>query len=243
MIKKHLSHLKAAPLLLASLLLAGLLVTSSFVKKSKWIELFNGKDLNSWHSYNQDKVTGWMIEDGFLTTDGTGGDLTSNQEFGDFDLRFEFKIPPASNSGVFYKVIEKPEIKRTVHSGPEYQIIDDTGYIIKGANGEQIALKETQKTGANYDMHPPRDASAFLPAGTWNKGRIVVKGAHVQHFLNDKLVVDYQYGDDAWKKFVKESKYNEWPHYATPHHRGKIALQSHNAKEKMWFRNIRIREI
>lgn len=228
--------------LLLFLFTAGFSTLPAPSKKGKWIDLFNGKSLAGWHSYNQDKATGWRIEDGMLTTDGSGGDLTTDAEYGDFDLRFEFKIPAGSNSGVFYKVLEKPEIKRTVFSAPEYQIIDDTGYIIRTAQGEQISLKETQKTGANYDMHPPLDKTAFKPAGTWNKGRIVVEGAHVKHYLNGKLVADYQYGDTAWQKLVQESKYSEWP-YAIPRHRGKIALQSHNAKEKMWFRNIRIREL
>lgn len=211
-------------------------------QKGKWTWLFNGTSLEHWHSYNQDKVIGWMIENGNLTTDGSGGDLTTNQEFGDFDLRFEFKIPPASNSGVFYKVIERPDIKRTVFSGPEYQIIDDLGYIVKNAKGEQIPLLETQKSGANYDMHPPLTDKGFKAPGTWNKGRIVVKGSQVKHYLNGKLVADYEYGSEEWKKKVQESKYKDMP-YAEPHHAGKIALQSHNAKEKIWFRNIKIKEL
>lgn len=214
----------------------------SITKKGKWLYLFDGKSLNEWHSYNQDRVIGWFIEDGMLTTDGSGGDLTTNKEFGDFDLQFEFKIPPASNSGVFYKVIEKPEIKRTVHSGPEYQIIDDTGYIVKDAQGNVIPLKETQKTAANYEMDPPLTDKGFKPAGTWNVGRIVVKGDHVKHFLNNKLIVEYHYGSADWLQKVKAGKYADLP-YATPHHMGRIALQSHNAKEKMWFRSIKIKEL
>lgn len=211
-------------------------------KKGKWVTLFDGKNLTGWHSYNQDKVIGWMIEDGMLTTDGTGNDLTTDKEYKDFDLRFEFKIPAGSNSGVLYKVIEKPEIKRTVHSAPEYQIIDDIGYVVRNAQGEQIGLKDSQKTGANYDMVAPLDKTAFKPTGSWNTGRIVVEGAHVRHYLNDKLVADYQYGDANWLSWVKESKFKDWP-YATPHHGGKIALQSHTAKEKMWFRKIKIKEL
>lgn len=236
------SDLISKSCLLFLLILCGSFTLPTPLKKGKWQNLFDGKSLEGWHSYNQDKVVGWRIEDGHLTTDGSGGDLTTDKEFGDFDLRFEFMIPERSNSGVFYKVLEQPDIKRTVFSGPEYQIIDDTGYIIRGPKGESIALKETQKTGANYDMHPPLTDKAFKPAGTWNKGRIVVQGSHVRHYLNGQLVVDYQYGDAAWQKQVDDSKYKDWP-YAKPRHAGKIALQSHNAKEKMWFRNIKIREL
>jgi hypothetical protein len=210
--------------------------------QDKWVTLFDGKTVKGWHNYNQTHASGWLVEDGALTSDGTGGDLVTDKEYGDFDLEFEFKIPEGSNSGVLYKVLEQPEIKRTVFSAPEYQIIDDKNYVVKGPNGEQIALKPVQLTGANYDMNPPMDASAFKPAGTWNKGRIVVKNDHVTHYLNGKLVADYQYGNDTWKAQVAKSKFKDWP-YATPHHKGRIAVQSHNAKEKAWFRKIRIKEL
>jgi hypothetical protein len=206
----------------------------------KWVTLFNGKELKGWHSYNQDKAVGWFIEDGTLTSDGSGGDLVTDKEYGDFELEFEFKIPEGSNSGVLYKVIETPDIKRTVFSAPEYQIIDDKNYVVKDADGKNIGLKPVQLTGANYDMNPPSDPAAYKPAGSWNTGKIIVAKDHVKHYLNGKLVADYRYGDDAWKAQVAKSKYKDWP-YATPHHKGKIALQNHNAKEKVWFRNIRIK--
>lgn len=209
---------------------------------AKWVNLFNGKNLEGWHTYNQKTVTGWTVENGLIASDGGTGDLTSDQEYGDFDLEFEFKIPPASNSGVLYKVIEREDIKRTVFSAPEYQIIDDIGYIVKGPNGERIPLKGTQLTGANYDMDPPKDPTAFKPAGEWNTGRIVVDRNNVKHFLNGKLVSNYEYGGTDWKEKVSLSKYKDWP-YAEAHHKGKIALQNHNAKEKVWFRKIRIKEL
>ncbi|KAA0992881.1 3-keto-disaccharide hydrolase [Dyadobacter aurulentus] len=229
-------HFKIA---IAACLISGL---ATAFAPGEWVTLFDGKSLKGWHSYNQETAVGWLIENGTLTSQGTGGDLVSDKEYGDFELEFEFKIPPASNSGILYKVMEKPEIKRTVFSAPEYQIIDDTGYILRDAAGKQTALKPTQLTGANYDMNPPADASAYKPAGSWNTGRIVVEANRVEHYLNGKKVVDYQYGNDTWKAEVAKSKFKDWP-YAEPHHKGKIALQSHNPKEKVWFRNIRIREL
>ncbi len=211
-------------------------------KPGKWVNLFNGKNLDGWHVYNQSNTEGWGVENGLLTSTGKGGDLVTDKEYGDFDLEFEFKIPPQSNSGIFYKVIEKPEITRTVYSGPEYQIIDDKGYIVKGANGERIPLLPTQLSGANYDMHPPKDPNVFTIPDKWNKGRIVVRNNQVQHYLNGKLVVDYEYGGEEWKRKVAAGKYKGMP-YEEPHHRGKIALQNHNAKEKIWFKKIRIKEL
>ncbi|CAG5011940.1 hypothetical protein DYBT9275_05060 [Dyadobacter sp. CECT 9275] len=220
-------------------------------KKPKWVTLFDGKAIKGWHNYNKEGVAGWLIENGTLTPDGTGGDLVTDKEYGDFELEFDFKIPPGSNSGVLYKVIEKPEIKRTVFSAPEYQIIDDKGYVFRNgkgeqikvdANGETLQLHDVQLTGANYDMNPPSDLTAVKAPGEWNKGRIVVNKNHIEHYINGKKVVDYQYGDDNWKTLVKKSKYADWP-YAVPHARGKIALQNHHPREKIWFRNIRIKEL
>ncbi|TLV02727.1 3-keto-disaccharide hydrolase [Dyadobacter luticola] len=211
-------------------------------QKEKWVTLFDGKTLKGWHNYNQTGVKGWVVEDGALISEGTGGDLVTDKEYGDFELEFEFKIPTGSNSGVVYKVVEKPEIARTIFSGPEYQIIDDANYKVKNADGKETGLHPGQLSGANYDMNPPSDPTAFKPAGTWNTGRIVVKDNVIKHYLNGKLVVEYTYGNDEWKTNLTKSKFKDWP-YATPHAKGKIALQNHNAKEKVYFGTIRIREI
>jgi hypothetical protein len=219
--------------------------------KPKWVVLFDGKTTKGWHNYNKTDASGWGVEDGALTPTGGGGDLTTDGEYENFELEFDFKIPPGSNSGVLYKVVEHPDIKRTVFSAPEYQIIDDHGYVFRSSKGEQIwvdskgdsiKLKDSQLTGANYDLHPPTDLKAVKAPGQWNKGRIVVKNNHIQHYINGKKVVDYQYGTEEWKGMVAKSKYVDWP-YSKPHARGKIALQSHNVREKVWFRKIRIKEL
>ena len=208
----------------------------------KWVTLFDGKAVKGWHSYLKDRAIGWNVEDGTLTPDGTGGDLVTDKEYENFDLEFEFKIPKGSNSGVVYKIIESPDNKTTYMSGPEYQVIDDEFYRVKDAQGNSTKLKGSQLTGANYDMTAPSDLTAVKPAGEWNKGRIVVNNNHVEHYLNGKKVVDYQYGTDEWKAMVAKSKFANWA-YATPHAKGKIALQNHSPDEKVWYRNIRIREL
>ncbi len=236
-------YFKTSRITLVLFVTAFLLCSIGFRKPGRWVMLFDGKKLEGWHSYNQKQAVGWFVENGTLTTDGTGGDLVTDKEYGDFELEFEFKIPQGSNSGILYKVIEQPDIKRTVFSAPEYQIIDDQNYVVKDSTGKNIGLKPVQRSGANYDMNPPMDATAYKPVGSWNTGKIVVAKDHVRHFLNGKLVADYQYGDQAWKEKVAKSKFRDWPYATTPHHRGKIALQNHNAKEKVWFRNIRILEL
>ena len=224
-------------LIIPGLLLSVLALASP---PSKWTSLFDGKTIKGWHSYHKDGVVGWYVEDGAMTPDGTGGDLVTDKEYENFELEFEFKIPKGSNSGVVYKVVDSPDIKSTYMSGPEFQVIDDQGYL--DGEGKLYKLKDTQLSGANYDMIPPSDRDAIKAPDAWNKGRIVVNKNHVEHYLNGKKVVDYEYGTDDWKAMVAKSKFASWP-YATPHAKGKIALQNHSPKERVWYRNIQVREL
>ena len=229
-------------LLIPCLLFSAIALATPPGKKSKWTSLFDGKTIKGWHSYHKEGVVGWYVEDAAMTPDGTGGDLVTDKEYENFELEFEFKIPKGSNSGVVYKVIDSPDIKTTYMSGPEYQVIDDRGYDWKDKDGKSLKLDNDQLTGAAYDILPPSDLSVAKPALEWNKGRIVVNNNHVEHYLNGKKVVEYEYGSDNWKAMVATSKFAQWP-YATPHAKGKIALQNHSPQERVWYRNVQIREL
>lgn len=201
----------------------------------KTTQLFNGKSTDGWHTWNSDKVTGWEIVDGALTTNGEAGDLVTNEQYENFILTFEFMISPKGNSGVVYKVIEDPTDKKlfaTYASGPEFQIIDDENY-----PGEVLP---EQHSGANYAIAAPFDTNAIKQAGTWNKGKIVCKDNHILHFINNKLVANYTYGSTEWSEAVSKTKFATWP-YATPHNKGKIALQGHG--DTVSFKNIKIKEL
>jgi Domain of Unknown Function (DUF1080) len=208
-------------------------------QKPKWEKLFDGKNLSSWHTYQRTDTEGWLIENGTLTTNGKGGDLVTNKDYGDFVLEFEFKIMPKGNSGVIYKIIEHPK-EATYRSGPEYQVIDDLGYPPFENNGKMVTINDKQKTGANYDMQAPNDLSLVKPAGEWNKGRISIKNNVIQHWLNGKIVVEYTYDSDGWRAQLANSKFAQAP-YATPHSRGHIALQGHG--DIVWYKNIKIQAL
>lgn len=225
----------------------GLLVAASLSSTipgpaTNWVSLFDGKQLVGWHSYHKAGVVGWAVEDGTLTPDGTGGDLVTDRAYENFDLEFQFRLPAGSNSGVIYKVEDRPNIARTYMSGPEYQLIDDRGFDLRDSNGKSVPLAKNQLTGAAYAVYEPTDPNQLKPIGNWNTGRVVVNKDHVMHFLNGKKLVDYRYGGDDWRAQVAKSKFANWP-YATPHGSGHIALQCHSPKEKVWFRRIRIREL
>jgi len=224
---------------LIGLLSATMTLAGPPAKKAKWTSLFDGKTTTGWHRYLKTDTNGWRVDNGALVTDGKQGDLVTDKEYENFDLEFEFKVQPKGNSGVIYKVQEDPLNSQPYYSGPEYQVIDDKGYEWRDKEGNLIQLNNNQLTGANYDMIAPADLSAVKPAGEWNKGRVTIQNNHVEHWLNGKKLVEYDYGSDAWKAILAKSKFTKWA-YATPHAKGKIALQGHG--DVAWYRNIRIKE-
>jgi hypothetical protein len=215
-----------------TLFLFSFVLTFSVSAQKEWVSLFDGKSTKGWHSYNKTEVKGWHSMGGVLMTHGGNGDLTTDKEYGDFELEFEFKAAPKGNSGVIYKVIERADLGHSHDSGPEYQIIDDKNY--------PDPIKDVQKTAANYDIQPAKDLTIVKPAGQWNTGRLIIKDNHIEHWLNGVKVVEYEYGNDKWKADVAKSKFANWE-YAKPHAKGKIALQDHG--DMVSFRNVRIREL
>lgn len=187
------------------------------------------------HLWKTDSFSKWQFENGILFTTGGNADLVTNQMYGDFSFEFEYKLDKGGNSGVIYKVIEDPQdeaLFKTHASGPEYQILDDIGYPGK--------VEDYQKCGSNYGLNAPSVKNLSKPAGEWNSGKIEVRGDQVKHWLNGELIVEYTYGDEAWKKAVAETKFAEWP-YAAPHHEGHIALQDHGGP--VWFRKLVVTEL
>jgi hypothetical protein len=218
-----------------SVFVVTLLSLNAFSQSGKWVNLFDGKTTKNWHTWTHSDVKGWHVMNGELMTHGGNGDLVSDKEYENFILEFEFKVAPKGNSGLIYKVIENPNDKAlfaTYASGVEFQIIDDVNYPQK--------INNKQRTGANYDVYAPSNLEAVKPAGQWNKGKIVIDNNKIEHFINGKLVVSYVYGTDQWTIDVSQSKFAKWP-YASPHAKGKIALQDHG--DMISFKKIRIKEL
>lgn len=194
-----------------------------------WRLLFDGATTAGWRGFRLDSVpTGWRAVDGALTRVGPARDIVSIQQFTDFELTLEWKLGPNGNSGIMFHVTEYAA--RTYETGPEMQILDDAGH----ADGKSPLTS----AGANYGLHPaPR--GVVKPVGEWNTVRLLVRGSHVEHWLNGTKVVEYELWSPEWQALVAKSKFTQWPGYGLAR-RGHIALQDHG--DWVAFRNIKIRE-
>lgn len=96
-----------------------------------WILLFDGVTTAGWHTFNRDKAAeGWTVCDGelrfrLLPGEKGRGDLVTDAEFEDFDLRLEWKISEGGNSGIFFGVKEGPEYGWASSTGVEMQVLDN----------------------------------------------------------------------------------------------------------------------
>ena len=109
------------------------------------------------------------------------------------------------------------------------QVLDDAGHV----DGKS----RLTAAGSDYGLYPS-PAGVVKPAGQWNQVRLVVKGQHVEHWLNGVKVVDYELGSPDWEAKVKASKFAPHLHYGR-NREGYIGLQEH----EYWaaYRNIKIR--
>jgi len=228
------THLRPAILAIGLLALAQSSIQSAIPNpqsKMQWRVLFDGTTLDAWRGYKGGAIPGgWRIENGTLAKDKPVADIVSKDEFGDFELEIEWKIGRAGNSGIFYRGTE--EYDHIYWSGPEYQLLDD----------EEAADNKTRLTcaGAAYAIYPSPPGH-LKPVGDWNLTRIVVDGAHVEHWLNGFKLLEYELWSPDWEARVKESKFKDWPHYGRAK-RGHIAMQGDHAGT-LAFRHIRIREL
>lgn len=217
----------------------------------------------------------WTIEDGCLKATKhprITEDLVSAGTYRDFELKWDWKLSPGANSGVKYRIqafpivsekLTRPGTKRFEEQveaaftknyfdrkliqpddkaqiyvvGFEYQLIDNARHKDAQRGGKY-------QTGALYDILPPA-SDASKPVGEWNTSRLVVKGDHVEHWLNGVKVLDASLNDPA----VAEDSAKRWgkssPVYnlLTKHEKTDCPFSLQNHDDEAWFRNIKIRRL
>ena len=197
-----------------------------------WKLLFNGKDTTGWRAYGSKAApgVGWEVKDGMLhkVPKKNGGNIITTDQYSDYELSWEWRLATNANSGVKYMVTEK----RPGAPGYEYQMIDDKGSAAKA--------HEKHKTSSFYEVLPVTGEKKLHAAGEWNRSLIVVKGNHVEHWLNGAKVLEFELGSELVKAGVAKSKFSKAPQLGEKI-AGHIMLTDHG--DEAWFRNVKIREL
>lgn len=210
-------------------------------RQAGWKLLFDGKTTNGWRGINSDAFPekGWVIRDGMIIGNPPddpaqrgGGDIVTVETFGDFELSLECRLDKASNSGVKYLVSDELSRKQGGGIGLEYQLIDDTGY--KAGGGK---LSDKQTIGALYDIKAP-DNPQSVPVGQWNQVCILVRGSHIEHWLNGRKVIDADRNSGQFAVWIAASKFKNMAGFA-PLGPTRILLQDHPGT--VAFRSIKLR--
>lgn len=219
-------------------------------KRLGWRLLWDGRTTNGWRRANDTGFPeeGWVIEDGILTVmesggaeSRNGGDIVTEQEFANFELELEFRITEGANSGIKYFVVEGLNTGVGSAIGLEFQILDDQRH-----PDARMGVEGNRTLGSLYDLiradnlsEPPGRSKRVNRPGDWNKARLVVRGGHVEHWLNNIKVVEFDRHSQVYRALVAYSKYAKWDGFGEAPS-GHLLLQDHG--NRVSFRSIKVRE-
>ncbi len=204
-----------------SSLLLILVAVSAGVRKGAqaddWISLFDGKSLDGWKA--SEKQGTFSVEDGAIVVYGPRSHLfyvgpVAKHNFTNFEFKADVMTMPGSNSGIYF------------HTIYQEQGFPDKGFEVQVNNSHT----DWKRTGGLYDIQDVREA----PAGdnTWFTERILVQGKHIRTYVNDKLIADYTELEN-----VKPPE----NHLGRKLSSGTFALQGHDPKSKVLYKNISVR--
>lgn len=203
--------------------------------KDGWKLLFDGETISQWHKYNSEGLNkNWEVTDGtisFNPENEDGGDLTSNEEYENFEFSMDWKIAKCGNSGIMWNVQESEDYQYPWLTGPEMQILDNSCHpdakIIKHRAGDLYDLIECSEV-------------TVKDAGQWNTIKIVSNQGKMQFWQNGINVVSFEMHNPNWDDMVANSKFKDMPAFGK-FKKGKIVLQDHT--DPVSFKNIKIKTL
>jgi hypothetical protein len=192
-------------------------------RESEFIPLFNGEDLTGWTGNKE----GYAVEDGRIVVhpDRGGGNLYTEKEYGDFVLRFVFKLTPGANNGLG---IRAPLEGDAAYAGMELQILDNTA-------DKYRDLKPYQYHGSIYGV-VPAERGHLKPVGEWNEQEVIADGKRIAVKLNGAVILDADI-DAAGTPQTMDGR----DHPGLKREKGHIGFLGHGSRVE--FRNIRIKEL
>ena len=240
---------------LSSLVIAIVLAGSAYAQKSVtpsntlsnqenkegWKLLFDGKTTAGWRGAYKSAFPekGWEVRDGMLIVQpsgggeaANGGDIVTLDEYSSFDFKVDFKLTEGANSGIKYFVTEQQPQTPGSAIGLEYQLLDDARH-----PDAKLGINGNRTLASLYDVMPATNRKP-KPIGEWNQARIVVKGKHVEQWLNGVKVLEYERGGKEFLAHKAESKFKDRKDFGEAP-KGHILLQDHG--NQVFFRNIKIR--
>ncbi|MCK5464598.1 MAG: DUF1080 domain-containing protein, partial [Bacteroidales bacterium] len=193
-------------------------------KAEGFVLLFNGNNLDGWIGNKINHV----VEDGTIAIRpklGGHGNLYTEKEYGNFNLRLEFKLTPGANNGLG---IRTPPEGDAAYVGMEFQVLDNTAEVY--AN-----LEPYQYHGSVYGVIAAR--RGFLrPVGEWNEQEVTVDGTKIKIVLNGTTIVDGDIADS-----IRNGTLDGKDHPGLKRKTGHIGFLGHGSE--LWYRNIRIKEL
>jgi hypothetical protein len=210
-------------------------------KQEGWMLLFDGTTMNGWRGAYLDSLPakGWEVKDGILIVQASGGgeaayggDIVTLEQYSSFELVVDFKMTEGANSGIKYFVTEQQPKTPGSAKGLEYQLLDDARH-----PDAKLGINGNRTLASLYDLIPATNKTVH-PVGQWNHARIVVRGNHVEHWLNGIRVLAYERGGKEFLAHKAESKFKDLDGFGEAP-KGHILLQDHG--DRVFFRNIKIR--
>jgi hypothetical protein len=232
----------------------GLLEAWDIPGSGQWQALFDGKTPAGWRTLAGPRFPtngGWAVEDGTIRSVATGkrADISTERSFRNFELMFDWKLAKGTNSGVKYLVFGMrpnpdvgridPEVPKAL--GLELQLIDD----------ERVAdakVDASHGTGALYLFAAPTAKLPPLPVEQWHTARVLVKGSHVEHWLDGVKVLEADLESETLRRTMAAQAREDIPKLknldklrADPAKKYPLVITHHGGDA--WYRNIRIREL